>query len=113
MRFKQYLIIEQKDMNKETVQKLFKSLDKAAMKKVSKLPNTAPIVKQVIQSIGEVQQRLKPSMNLKGEEAVKAFFGACKGLFLANQPPLSTLIKKYPQLTQQINNVFLDDEMIF
>ena len=52
-------------------------------------------------------------MNLKGEEAVKAFFKACKGHFLPNITPLSTLIKKYPQLTMQINNVFLDDEMIF
>lgn len=113
MRLKQYLNEENKDMSGETIEKLFKSLDKAAMKKISKLPNTAPIVQQVIKSIGEVRKRLKPSYNLKGEEAVKAFFKACKGLFLPNQSPLSTLIKKYPQLTQQINSVFLDDEIIF
>lgn len=112
MKFKQYLT-EAADINKESVPKLLKALEKNAMKKVSKLPNTAPIVRQVIESIGKVRERMKPNMNLKGEQAVKEFFKACKGLFLANQPPLSTLIKKYPQLSQQINNVYFNDELIF
>ena len=54
MKFKNYLNEEQKDMSKETVDKLFKSLDKAAMKKIDHLPNTAPIVLQIIKSLSEV-----------------------------------------------------------
>lgn len=85
-------IVEAKD---PTLWMMFLQLEKNVLKKIEKLPNSAPVVTQVVTSLAAVRAAIKGKEQQTGKDAARLFFSATNGHFLASMPPLSRLAKQY------------------
>ncbi len=74
---------------------MFAQLEKNILKKIEHLPNTAPVVSQIVNSLSAVRAALKGHETLVGKEAARLFLGATNGHFLASMPPIGRLAKQY------------------
>lgn len=100
------------DVNDVKMSTLYVLLNNAITKKMSKLPSSAPIVLQMLQSLTAVKASIRPDMNLTGYDAIKAFANATSGHFTSDMPPLSTLARKYKIKTDFRGNLVLEVEGI-
>lgn len=86
------------DMDQERLPSLVLKLETAIIKKLDKLPSTALVAEQIIESLSSIKTELEPKMGLVGREAVEAFLLAVEDHFLPNFPPLRALMRKYPEI---------------
>lgn len=82
-------------MARERMGKLYVALHKWATKIITSRPPTAPISAQVMESLNEVDKRLRGKGSLRGQKAVEALIKAMSGLFTVGAPPLKRLWRKY------------------
>lgn len=86
------------DIGLERLASLVLKLETAVIKKLDKLPKTAPIAAQLVGSLTDIKSVLETQMDLTGREAVGAFLLAVNGHFLPDFPPLRALARKYPEI---------------
>jgi len=84
---------------------LYTLLHTAVMKKLDKLPATAPVALQMLNGINKVGKEIKPQMKLRGIEAIRAFVKATSHTFTGQMPPLSTMARKYKLKTDFQGNI--------
>lgn len=86
------------DMSQERLSSLVLKLETAIIRKLDKLPSTAPIATQLIEALTDIKSELEPKTALIGREAIEAFLQAVDGHFLPDFPPLRALERKYPEI---------------
>lgn len=105
--------VESVDEAKSTAGQLFLKLRTTAIKKTEHLPNTAPVVTQVLQMIDVVRDALKGHESKSGDEGVRVFLRAVRkaGFMSSFGPPLTTLARqKGYQVDPLRGTVFMPDE---
>ena len=72
-------------------------LEATVIKKTKNLPNTAPVLLQLMQMLGQVREAIRGQETKVGDEAVRIFIDAtAKAGFLANFGAPLTQLQKYP-----------------
>ena len=85
------------DLEMKTLHVLIGSTAEGLLTRVKKNTgsNANPISLQIMKSLKAIRDAIKSKMDLKGEEALKAFFAVTNGHFDATAPGISSLVKKY------------------
>jgi len=86
------------DIDQERLPSLVLKLEAAIIKKLDKLPSTAPVAGQMIESLSSIKADLESKMGLVGREAIEAFLRAVEDHFLPDFPPLKAWMRKYPEI---------------
>lgn len=86
------------DMSQERPASLVLKLETAIIRKLDKIPSTAPIAVQLVEYLSSIKAELEPKAGLTGRDAVEAFLRAVEGRFLPDFPPLRSLARKYPEI---------------
>jgi len=88
-------------------------LGTAIVNKTKKLPGTAPLITQLLDSKNEIENELKSKMKLTGMAAVKEFSRAMEGHFTSAFPPLSTMAKKYRIKTDYSGRLIFEALLVY
>jgi len=91
------------DLEMRTLHVLIGSAAEGLLQRVKKNTgsNSNPISLQIIKSLGKIRDAIKSKMDLKGTEALKAFFAVTNDHFDFSAPGISSLVKKYKLKTDK------------
>lgn len=103
------------DLEMKTLHVLIGSTAEGLLQRVKKNTgsNSNPISLQIIKSLGKIRDAIKSKMDLKGMEALKAFFAVTNDHFDFSAPGISSLVKKYKLKTDKYggNVIVKEDNM--